>query len=417
MVGTLAVLALLGTGASASYHKNLNYRSPSTEHPALGINVDKVTKRHLEKRDSTDWDPETLNFTHNVASGDPYADSVILWTRVAPMMDNDPSNITVEGNVPLYSHETERYIQISSNPICLDWKIATDDQMTQVVNGGEVYTTSDLDYTVKVEADGLAPFTTYYYQFTVCGTGNTSPLGRTKTAPAEDDSTTNFSMAVFSCSNYPNGYFNAYGNAARKDEVDYFIHLGDYIYEYENGEVNRDPRAAYPERQIATLYDFRARLAQYRTDSDLSLAHQNFPWIPTWDDHEVSNNVYRDGASAMNNTEETFNEFGGVSVDQLKMNAVRAYFEYQPIRQVALDDNLRIWRNFRLGKLVDLTMLDTRNYDRSITTLGGWNDEYIHEIANVNLLSLDEAEADPATGRWAYPHGWSSRELVLPDSD
>ncbi len=145
--------------------------------------------------------------------------------------------------------------------------------------------------------------------------------------------------------------------------------------------LGRDPRAVAPQREIVTLYDYRTRIAQYRADPDLSLAHQNFPWIPVWDDHEVANNGYRDGFSNMNNTEESFVEYGGVSVDQRKMNAVRAYFEYQPIRQVAMDDNLRIWRNFKLGKMVDLIMLDTRNYDRSITTLD-WNDQYIYEISD-----------------------------------
>ena len=200
----------------------------------------------------------------------------------------------------------------------------------------------------KVEATGLQPYTTYYYQFNVCGSSTSSPVGRTKTAPHEDDSSTPISLAVFSCSNYPNGYFNAYGNAARKDEVDYMIHLGDYIYESELGVLGRDPRAVAPQREIVTLYDYRTRIAQYRSDPDLSLAHQNFPWIPVWDDHEVANNGYRDGFSNMNNTEESFVEYGGVSVDQRKMNAVRAYFEYQPIRQVAMDDNLRIWRNFKV---------------------------------------------------------------------
>jgi alkaline phosphatase D len=234
---------------------------------------------------------------------------------------------------------------------------------------------------MQVEASGLQPYTTYYYQFTVCGSSTASPVGRTKTAPHEDDSTTPVSMAVFSCANYPNGYFNAYGNAARKDNVDYMIHLGDYIYEYENGVLGTDPRAAAPAREIVTLYDYRTRIAQYRTDPDLALAHQNFPWIPVWDDHETANNAYRDGFSNMNNTEESFLEYGGVSVDQRKMNAVRAYFEYQPIRQVAMDDNLRIWRSFKIGKLVDLLMLDTRNYDRSITTLN-WNDDYVYDISN-----------------------------------
>ncbi|KIX08823.1 uncharacterized protein Z518_03480 [Rhinocladiella mackenziei CBS 650.93] len=387
MILGVVYIALLATGASASYDGNLNYLSPSTEHPALGIDVPKVMKRNLEKRDGTSWDPASLNFTHGVASGDPYPDSVILWTRVAPMMENDDSNVTVSGTVPFYSHETERYIKTSSNPICLDWRVASDDAFEAVVSKGQAYTTSDIDYTVKVEATKLQPFTTYYYQFTICRSSNSSPVGRTKTAPAEDDSSTPIGLAVYSCSNFPNGYFNAYGNGARKDHVDYVVHLGDYIYEYEMGVPGRDARATNPPREIITLYDYRTRIAQYRTDLDLRLSHQQFPWIPVWDDHEVANNGYRDGFSGMNNTEESFIEFGGVSVDQRKMNAVRAYFEWMPIRQVALDDNLRIWRSFKMGKMFDLIMLDTRNYDRSITTLN-WNDDYIYDISNDAARSL-----------------------------
>ena len=159
------------------------------------------------------------------------------------------------------------------------------------------------------------------------------------------------------------------------------VHLGDYIYEYQAGVVGRDARASNPPREIFTLYDYRTRIAQYRTDSDLSLAHQNFAWITTWDDHEISNNGYRDGSSGLNNTESSFIRDGGVSVDQRKMNAVRAYFEWMPIRQVNLDDNLRIWRNFQMGKLFDLVVLDTRNYDRSITDLS-WNTDYVTSIRN-----------------------------------
>lgn len=221
----------------------------------------------------------------------------------------------------------------------------------------------------QVEAKKLRPFTTYYYQFTQCGTTNRSPVGRTKTSPSADQKIDKIGLAVYSCSNYPNGYFNAYGNAARKDRVDYVIHLGDYIYESSVGVQGRDARATNPSRALLTLYDYRTRIAQYRTDADLQLSHQKFAWIATWDDHEVANNGYRDGFSAMNNTEDSFLRFGGVSVDQRKMNAVRAYFEWMPIRQVNMDDNLRIWRNFQMGTLLDLTMLDTRNYDRSITDL------------------------------------------------
>ena len=360
--------------ALASYDGNLNYRSPSFDHPELGINVPKVVRRHsLAKRDDQGWDSSALNFTHGVASGDPYPSSVILWTRIAPHMASDISNITVEGTVPFYSHETDQYIKSSAHPICLDWKVASDEKLGSMVASGQAFTTSDIDFTVKVEADGLQPFTTYYYQFSVCDTNNVSPVGRTKTAPTED-SEQPIGLAVYSCSNYPNGYFNAYGNMARKDQIDYVLHLGDYIYENKVGVPGRDARASNPPHEILTLYDYRTRIAQYRTDLDLLLAHQNFPWIPVWDDHEVANNGYRDGFSNMNNTEESFVKSGGVSVDQRKMNAVRAYFEWMPLRQADLDDNLRIWRSFRMGKLFDLIMLDTRNYDRSITTLN-WNDD------------------------------------------
>lgn len=233
----------------------------------------------------------------------------------------------------------------------------------------------------QIEAAGLSPFTTYYYQFSVCGTNITSPVGRTKTAPAENDDVSNIGLGVFSCANYPLGYFNAYGNAARKDEIDYFIHLGDYIYEDEVGVPGEDERAMVPAREIITLHDYRTRIGQYRTDADLLLAHSRFPWITVWDDHEIMNNNWRDGGSTTNNTEQSFHKNGGVSFDQRKMNAVRAYFEWMPLRQVDLDDNLRIWRNFRLGNLLDLTMLDTRSYDRSITRVG-WNEGYVNMIAN-----------------------------------
>jgi alkaline phosphatase D len=228
----------------------------------------------------------------------------------------------------------------------------------------------------QVEAKGLKPLTEYFYQFNVCGSDNKSAQGRTKTAPRADDSVSSLSFAVFSCSNFPNGYFNAYGNAARKDEQDFVIHLGDYIYEYAaTGE-----RASDPSNEIFSLYDYRTRHGQYRLDKDLQLLAQNHAWITTWDDHEFANNGYRDGFSGLNNTEESFlNDSPHVTVDTRKVHATRAYFEWMPIRQTDLDDGLRVWRSFQMGKLLDLVVLDTRNYDRSITSLG-WNDEYIDMI-------------------------------------
>ncbi|KAL9615912.1 MAG: hypothetical protein Q9160_009160 [Pyrenula sp. 1 TL-2023] len=377
-------LLLFVASTRASFDGNLNYRSPSFGHPTLGIDVPKVAKRALglhPRQSNSSFPASSLNYTHGVASGDPYPNSVILWTRVSPTIQNDGSNVTVEGTVALYNHDTQRYIDASSQRICVEYRVGTDRNLSTIVDQGTAYTTSDIDYTVKVEAVNLSPYTTYYYQFTVCGSNNKSPIGRTKTTPSPDDSTSNIGLAVFSCSNYPTGYFNAYGNAARKDDVDFFVHLGDYIYETGRGTIGVDQRATNPSDTIFTLYDYRTRIAQYRTDLDLVLSHQQYAWITVWDDHEVSNNGYRDGSSALNNTEDSFVKDGGVSVDQRKMNAVRAYFEWMPIRQTDMDDNLRIWRTFQVGQLFDLIMLDTRNYDRSITTLN-WNDDYIYDIGN-----------------------------------
>lgn len=154
-----------------------------------------------------------------------------------------------------------------------------------------------------------------------------------------------------------------------------------------------------------TLYDYRTRIAQYRADPDLTLIHQKHAFITVWDDHEIANNNYRDGSSAMNNTEQSFNKFGGVSFDQRKMNAVRAYFEWMPLRQADLDDNLRIWRSFKMGKLLDLIMLDTRSYDRSITSLG-WNDEYVYKLKDDSARSLMGSRQES----WFYNNLLASKE-------
>lgn len=158
-----------------------------------------------------------------------------------------------------------------------------------------------------------------------------------------------------------------------------------------------------PNKELHTLYDYRKRLASYHADLDSIESFQSYAWIPVWDDHEVGDNTYKDGMADQNNTEASFSqydiEFGGsgVSFNQRKMNAVRAvsssrqkltkrltesqYFEWMPIRQVEMDDNLRIWRTFSIGNLLDLIMLDTRQYDRGITDLY-WNTDYIHAISN-----------------------------------
>ncbi|EXJ87263.1 alkaline phosphatase [Capronia epimyces CBS 606.96] len=380
------VFSLLVTATLASYGANLNYRSPSLHHPGLAISVRKVVKRQDPR---AGFVPSQLNFTHGVASGDPYPNSVILWTRCSPTFDDVKDNGTTSGFVPLYNpvpiyNDTDEGKPPSKAPVCLTWKIASDPGLSSVVDSGKVYTSSDVDYTVKVEASKLKAYTQYWYQFTICNSNKSSLVGSTKTTPAPDDNVSAINLAVYSCGNFPFGFFNAYGNPVRKSSVDYVLHLGDYIYEYANGEYGWGQsigRVPLPDRQIFTLYDYRKRHATYRTDQDLILSHQRYPWIPVWDDHEVGDNTYRDGSSWLNNTEASFVEDGGVSVDQRKMNAVRAYFEWIPIRQVEMGDDLRVWRSFSFGSLLDIIMLDTRQYDRSITDLY-WNTDYIHAISN-----------------------------------
>lgn len=152
------VVALFATGATAAFESNLNYNSPSLSHPDLAIEIRKV---HGRTNPEAAWKPKDLKFTHGVASGDPYDDSVILWTRAAPTDDNDRSNITVSGIAEPFNHALESYVKASKSPVCVEFKVATDSKLKNVVDKGKLYTSSDVDYTVKVEANKLKPFTQY----------------------------------------------------------------------------------------------------------------------------------------------------------------------------------------------------------------------------------------------------------------
>jgi alkaline phosphatase D len=142
----LSLLPLVSV-ASASWSKNLNYRSPSEHHPSLGISIHRVVKRNDP---SSSYVASALNFTHGVASGDPHPTSVILWTRVAPQSDNSNSNVTVSGYAPLFDHDNEKYVAVSKSPVCVQYKVASDKELNSVVDSGMVYTSSDVDYTIKV---------------------------------------------------------------------------------------------------------------------------------------------------------------------------------------------------------------------------------------------------------------------------
>ncbi|MEB6668355.1 alkaline phosphatase D family protein [Acinetobacter vivianii] len=302
--------------------------------------------------DSSDQESSTLkvNFEHGVASGDPLKDRVILWTRLTP---ND-----------------------SSARLQVTWQIALDDQFKQIVKTDKVTTAASQDFTVKVDATGLIPDQSYFYRF-IFG-DKISPVGRTKTLPT---STSKVSFAVCSCSNYPAGYFYVYREMA-KQNVDVIIHLGDYIYEYgatgyateEAKELGRT-LPADNDKEIIKLDDYRKRYALYREDLDLQTAHQRHPFIVIWDDHELANDTWREGAE--NHTEETPQAKNEGKFLERKLAALQAYFEWMPIRPVD-DQHTKIYRQFDFGSLVQLTMLDTRiiardeqlDYDDYLTATG-----------------------------------------------
>ncbi|MEO1244272.1 MAG: alkaline phosphatase D family protein [Pseudomonadota bacterium] len=273
---------------------------------------------------------EARVFRHGVASGDPLADAVILWTRV--------------------SEQGKRRVRVK-------WSVALDPEFRQVVRRGRRRTGPDRDYTVKIDVTGLEAGRTYYYRFTV--DGETSPVGRTRTLPVGQLESARF--AVVSCSNYAYGYFNVYRDIAAADELDAVIHLGDYMYEHGQGGYATEyaealGRVPVPPVETVTLADYRARYAQYKSDPDSQAMLARIPLISVWDDHEITNDAWRDGAH--NHQEEE-----GSYRDRVAA-AVQAYFEWMPIRGEAAAGATRIFRSFDYGDLLSLHMLDTRLYDR-----------------------------------------------------
>lgn len=295
----------------------LYYTGPLAALPMLPRECSRLTDSYIN-----DGSP----FRHGVASGDPLEDRVVLWTRV-----------TGDASAP--------------KSVIVAWLLAKDADFSHVVASGVTVTDESVDFTVKLDADGLKPGTTYYYRFHALG--HDSAIGRARTAPKGN--LVRARLAVVSCSNYPYGYFNAYAAIARRADLDAVLHLGDYLYEYANGTYGDGTaleRVPSPDREIVSLSDYRARHAQYKTDADLQEAHRQHSFITVWDDHEVTNDAWQSGAENHQPAEGGFRE--------RKAAAIQAYFEWMPIRAQKRDDSGRIYRSFRYGKLFDLIMLDTR---------------------------------------------------------
>ena len=258
-------------------------------------------------------------FTHGVASGEPHADSVLLWTRYVGEADT-----------------------------ALEWQISGNSDFTDIIAEGQTAALPESDWCTKAKAEGLLPDSWYYYRF-IAPDGSISDVGRTRTLPKGPAQ--RFRLAVFSCSNFGFGYFNAYGHAAEANDCDLAVHLGDYIYEYGAGtypgsEDANPARILSPESEIVALADYRLRYATYRADPDLRRLHQVLPMISVWDDHESANDSWKDGAQ--NHQPETEGEWS-----VRKAAAKRAYREWLPVSDEP-------YAAYDVGDLATLFRLDTR---------------------------------------------------------
>ena len=269
-------------------------------------------------------------FTLGVASGDPEPDGVVLWTRLAP-------NPLQHGGMPNEAVRTR-------------WEVATDEGFTSVVRSGTALAMPQLGHSVHVEVDKLKPHSWYFYRFHA---GNeTSPIGRTRTAPARDAMPDRIRFAFTSCQHYESGYFNGYPHM-QKEDLDLVVHLGDYIYEY-GGQENRVRKHIGSE--INSLPDYRMRYTQYRLDKSLQETHRIFPWLVTWDDHEFDNNYAN-----------LVSEQDGISPEKFlarRMNAYQAYYEFMPLRRRSFPQgpHMTLYRGCQYGQLANFQVLDTRQY-------------------------------------------------------
>jgi alkaline phosphatase D len=269
-------------------------------------------------------------FALGIASGDPTPDGVVLWTRLCP----DPLQ---GGGMP-------------PDDVRVQWQVAHDEGMQQIAAKGVATAAADWAHSVHVEVQGLQPDRAYWYQFKVGS--DTSPVGRTRTAPAADALLDSLKFAFVSCQRFEDGYYTAYEHLL-KDDLRAVIHLGDYMYE--NAPKAGTPRY-FSAPEIFTLEDYRARHAVYRTDPHLQAAHAAFPFLVTWDDHEVDNNYAADAPEkALADPAEFLKR---------RANAYKAYYEHMPLRRSALPRGpaMDLYRRVAFGRLVAFSMLDTRQY-------------------------------------------------------
>lgn len=275
-------------------------------------------------------------FTLGVASGDPAADGFVLWTRLAP------NPLDYDTGMPRQA-------------VAVDWQVATDEAMTNVVRSGSAGAPPELAHSVHVEVAGLEPRREYFYRFRAGG--DLSPIGRTTTAPAPGQHLEELRFAFVSCQRWDDGYYSAYRRMAEED-LEVVVHLGDYIYEYGIDASGGFRNVAVPgqfRNETMTLGRYRLQHALYRTDPDLQEAHRRFPWVVTWDDHEVENDYAGTDAEGPPY---------GAGFLKRRAAAYQAFYEHLPLRQASLPDRteMLLYRRITYGDLAEFSVLDTRQY-------------------------------------------------------
>jgi alkaline phosphatase D len=275
-------------------------------------------------------------FNLGIASGDPLPNGVVLWTRLAPRI------LEPDGGMP-------------GTRIPVGWRIAKDEDMRQVVRRGSVVALPELAHSVHVEVHGLQPGRDYFYQFDY--RDETSPVGRTRTAPQPGATVDSLAFAFASCQDWSHGYYSAYRRMA-EEELDFVVHLGDYLYEYgidANGGFRNVPVPDQFRPNCTTLGRYRLQHSLFKSDPDLQRAHGLFPWMIVWDDHEVEND-YAGLTPAFGEQNPEFTA--------RRAFAYQAFYEHIPLRVSALlgFDDLRIYRRFTWGDLAELSLVDTRQY-------------------------------------------------------
>lgn len=273
-------------------------------------------------------------FTLGVASGDALVDRVVLWTRLAV----DP---------------LEPGGGLGADDLPVTWEVAADDSFADVIASGTATAESRYAHSVHVDATGLEAGQSYVFRFLVGD--QVSPVGRTRTLPG--DGVDSFSFVVTTCQDPQFGEYAAWREIAERGDVEAVLFTGDYIYELPPLDFSPagDGRRMWSSPAPVDLDGFRLRYGEVKTDPSLQAAHAVAPWFVMWDDHEITDNYWSGGPGL-------FDSAGGDFAAR-RVAAYQAWWEHQPVRlDPPTDGVLPIHRSVRVGDLVELFMIDTRQF-------------------------------------------------------